>query len=157
MNIVNCPNCGKSDYTVYYSTSTALYWSTRVVDGQVIDNNPNIRTTHCTCNICHHNFYYKEQYGEIIDIEDVGSAQKEEEEIEVINENLSITAQNDSANTATVPINMNYILAPSSEMKNQIDILTKDDLKKVEQKVDTALIKIKDLALKLDKIARGLN
>lgn len=67
MSNVICPNCGESYYAEKYSTRTAVYYPAVWKEG--INQNPdgNITTTYCECINCHYGFYYREQYGKIIE------------------------------------------------------------------------------------------
>lgn len=65
--MIKCPNCGESYYAERYSTCTAMYYPAIWKDG--VNQNPdgNITTSYCECINCHYSFYYKEQYGKIIE------------------------------------------------------------------------------------------
>ena len=69
-----CPNCGKSNFTIKYATTTALAGETYVQDGKWFSTNPNTETTYCTCRVCKHDFHVEQKGGEIIDIVDDGGA-----------------------------------------------------------------------------------
>ena len=66
--MIKCPNCGESYYSENYSTRTAMYYPAIWKDG--VNQNPdgNITTTYCECINCHYSFYYKEQYGKVIEV-----------------------------------------------------------------------------------------
>ena len=49
---VKCPHCGKQDFTLGASVSTAAYCATRYKDGKVVSKDCNIHTTYCHCNEC---------------------------------------------------------------------------------------------------------
>lgn len=67
MSNITCPNCGESYYAEKYSARTAMYYPAIWHDG--VNQNPdgNITTTYCECINCHYAFYYKEQYGKVIE------------------------------------------------------------------------------------------
>lgn len=67
MNDIVCPNCGESYYAEKYSTRTAVYYPAIWKDG--VNQNPdgNVTTTYCECINCHYAFYYKVQYGKVIE------------------------------------------------------------------------------------------
>lgn len=56
--IPKCPYCGESYYAENYSTTTAMYWAPIFKNGVLINENPNITTTHCTCCNCGKSFNY---------------------------------------------------------------------------------------------------
>ena len=56
---IRCPNCGASDYTINYSTSTLIGWTPRYVDGVQVKKDPNRTTKHCTCFSCGSDFEYE--------------------------------------------------------------------------------------------------
>jgi len=59
MNIFpKCPYCGESYYQENYSTTTAMYWTPIFKNGELINENPNITTTYCTCCNCGKSFSY---------------------------------------------------------------------------------------------------
>lgn len=60
-NTVKCPHCGESYYEELYSTSTLLGWTPVYKDGKLINSDPNIITTHCSCLSCNEKFSYKNQ------------------------------------------------------------------------------------------------
>lgn len=53
-----CPYCGESYYAENYSTTTAMYWAPIYKNGVLMNENPNITTTHCTCCNCGKSFSY---------------------------------------------------------------------------------------------------
>ena len=57
-NFPVCPHCGESYYAENYSTTTAMYWAPIFKNGVLINENPNITTTHCTCCNCGKSFSY---------------------------------------------------------------------------------------------------
>ena len=56
--IPKCPYCGESYYAENYSTTTAMYWTPIFKNGVLINENPNITTTYCTCCNCGKSFSY---------------------------------------------------------------------------------------------------
>ena len=72
MELIRCPNCGKSYYQYHYSVTTAMGWTPIFKDGIEQNCDPNISTSYCTCCECGHNFYYEEQHGKIIKVVDQG-------------------------------------------------------------------------------------
>lgn len=56
--IPKCPYCGESYYAENYSTTTAMGWIPIYKNGVLINDNPNITTTHCTCRNCGKSFSY---------------------------------------------------------------------------------------------------
>ena len=72
MKNIYCPNCNSTHWIEHFSMSTAMGWVQEYENGLPINSNPNIITTKCTCCECHHDFTYKVQYGEILDIIDEG-------------------------------------------------------------------------------------
>ena len=59
--IHKCPYCGESYYIERYSITTALGWYPIFKDGVLINGDPNIITTYCTCCSCGEFFYYTNQ------------------------------------------------------------------------------------------------
>lgn len=74
--MIKCPNCEKSHYVEHYSTTTALGWVQEYKNGELVNNNPNVSTTYCTCCECGHDFFYTEQYGKVQEIVDKGKRQE---------------------------------------------------------------------------------
>ena len=56
--MIKCPYCGESYYQEHYSTCTCLGWTPIYKNGVLINENPNITTTHCTCCACGKSFTY---------------------------------------------------------------------------------------------------
>lgn len=52
MQTGKCPHCGESDYIVMYSTSTAVYYPTHIVNGIVVETGQNKITYECRCMRC---------------------------------------------------------------------------------------------------------
>lgn len=59
--MIKCPHCGESYYAENYSTTTLLGWTPIYKNGQLINENPNTTTTHCTCLVCHKEFTYNDK------------------------------------------------------------------------------------------------
>ena len=74
--MIKCPNCEKSHYVEHYSTTTALGWVQEYKNGELVNSNPNVSTTYCTCCECGHDFFYTEQYGKVQEIVDKGKRQE---------------------------------------------------------------------------------
>lgn len=60
--MIRCPNCGESYYAENYSTTTAMGWTPIFKNGVLINENPNVTTTHCTCCNCGRSFSYNNKY-----------------------------------------------------------------------------------------------
>jgi len=58
MELVKCPRCGESYYQEDYSTCTCIGWAPIYKNGVLINENPNVSTTHCTCLNCGNHFTY---------------------------------------------------------------------------------------------------
>lgn len=59
MNIFpKCPHCGESYYQENYSTCTCIGWTPVYKNGVLMNENPNITTTYCTCCNCGKSFSY---------------------------------------------------------------------------------------------------
>lgn len=56
--MIVCPNCGESYYAENYSTTTCMGWTPIYKNGVLINENPNITTTYCTCCNCGKSFSY---------------------------------------------------------------------------------------------------
>ena len=65
--MIKCPHCGESYYAEKYSVSTVLGWTPVYRNGKLINENPNITTTHCTCLNCHKDFSYNNKGIEVED------------------------------------------------------------------------------------------
>lgn len=63
-----CPHCGKSNYMVRYTTTTAMYFPIIMKDGVNVNPDRNISTTHCQCMSCSTFFSYEECGGELVSI-----------------------------------------------------------------------------------------
>lgn len=58
MELIKCPNCDESYYQENYSITTCLGWTPIYKNGVLINENPNVSTTYCTCLNCGNNFSY---------------------------------------------------------------------------------------------------
>lgn len=58
MQTGKCPHCGESDYIVMYSTSTAVYYPTHIVNGIVVETGQNKITYECRCMSCGKTFSF---------------------------------------------------------------------------------------------------
>jgi hypothetical protein len=72
MEKVKCPACDASYFTVKYATTTAAYYPPIYKDGVNVNPDGNETTTTCTCLNCGHNFAYRERYGKVEEISDLG-------------------------------------------------------------------------------------
>ena len=128
--MINCPHCGASHYVYHYSMTTALGWQQEYKDGMLINNNPNVSTSYCTCCECNHDFFYTEQYGEVQEIVDQG----EHPEIPTLkmplvsSEEEQTTVSSDNLMYEPGPTNLWKTFVSTEEFKelsNKIDRLTK--------------------------------
>lgn len=130
--MIKCPNCEKSHYVEHYSTTTALGWVQEYKDGELVNSNPNVSTTYCTCCECKHDFHYEEQYGEIIKIIDDG----EKPEVPILE--VPLTISNDSK------IDPERLLAPSSNFENAIHIIAGEELTELKEQIKELYDEIKE-------------
>lgn len=130
--MIKCPNCGESHYQYHYSTTTAMGWIQEYKDGELVNGNPNISTSYCTCCECGHDFYYETQYGNVIKIIDQGkkpevptlnvpiNAPSTGEVLKVKAENVSFMPS-EKETTATIPTDKDI-----KEVKDEIQELKKE-------------------------------
>lgn len=64
--MIICPKCGKSHYSVMYSTTTLKGWCPVFKDGELVNRNPNITTTYVCCMECGESFAVKETPEEVL-------------------------------------------------------------------------------------------
>lgn len=137
--MIKCPNCGESHYAYHYSTTTAMGWTPIYKDGIEENGNPNISTSYCTCCECGHDFYYKEQYGKVIKIIDLGK----KPEVPVLNVDINAHTINES--TAIKAEDLRVM--PSIQIDKQETSVTIPDMADIKEQIT-------DIKKELDEIKK---
>ena len=125
-NLIHCPACNASHYQYHYSTTTAMGWIQEYKDGELVNGNPNISISYCTCCECGHNFYYEKQYGKVIKIIDQGKKP------EVPTLNVPINAP---SNGEVLKVKAENVLFMPSEKETTAAIPTDTDIKEVKDEI----------------------
>lgn len=131
---ITCPNCGVSHYSVRYTSTTAMGWIQTYKDGVPQNDNPNISTTFCTCCNCKHNFHYRVQYGEVIDIVDDGKLPE-----------VPVIELDDLTKTTDTDIEYAKLVVKPSECKNEIEIPIQLQVDKILKELEEVKEEIKEL------------
>ena len=108
--MINCPHCGKSHYTEFYSTQTAVYYPPVWKDGVNVNPDGNVTTTKYNCLECHHDFIVCFQYGKVVAITDEGEVKPTP-----FASDVNITAM-----PTTTTINEQYCTIEKEPITNQI-------------------------------------
>lgn len=66
MELIRCPACGESYYTVLYSMQTAMYYPPIYKNGVNINPDMNTTTITCSCCNCGREFSYQTRGGEVV-------------------------------------------------------------------------------------------
>lgn len=120
-----CPNCGESYYAEKYSTRTAMYYPAIYKDGENQNPDGNITTTYCECINCHYGFYYREQYGKIID--------------------TILEAKIAPIPVIDMPINQNYALTTSMPITITSEQSREAEIKRLEQQIESLKLQLQEI------------
>lgn len=61
--IIKCPHCGKSHYSMGAMKSTCIGYTPVYKDGKLVSQDPNYYTVCCHCLACDNNFFITTHYG----------------------------------------------------------------------------------------------
>lgn len=144
-NLIRCPACNASHYQYHYSTATAMGWIQEYKDGELVNGNPNISTTYCTCCECGHDFYYTEQYGEVQSIVDQGK----KPEVPTLNVPINAPLAGE-----VLKVKAENMLFMPSEKETTVTIPTDKDIKEVKDEIQELKKEISEIKYLMKRLMR---